>query len=150
MQHSSTIYLATKDAQKKIREIVPRLTIISLTLLLSSCVIPPQYVPAFLRTLLKPITRSKEEKPSAKKTAEPLGVLMKRYEDSPVCCWSFKEFGYDKLGAREVKSFNIDENSKASIFHSGKSWFASFELPEYSGSYNISIRYPSYTPPGDG
>jgi hypothetical protein len=126
MPHFSTIYLAAKDTRRKVREIAPRLIIISLILLLNSCVIP--------------LTRPGEEKPPAKKSAEPLGVIMRRYEDSPVCCRSFKEFVYDKLGAREVKSFNIDENSKASTFHSGKSWFASFELPEYSGPYSISIK----------
>ncbi len=143
MPHFSTIRAAKKKTRKKITRIASYLIIISFTLSLNSCLIPFNYVPAFLRPILKPITKSIKEKPRAKKAAEPLDVIMERYKNSSVCCSSFKEFGFDKLEAGKTKDFEIDEDSKASAFHSGKSWFASFELPElpeFSEAYTISIK----------
>lgn len=100
--------------------------IITIAALLTSCAIPAKYVPPVL-------------KPTTPKEAEPLSLLMEQHRDLIICCRSFKEFGYERLRLPESKSFNINKDSRASSFSSGKSFFRAFALPEFSAPYTISI-----------
>jgi hypothetical protein len=136
MGYTSKAYPLTKGNRNKITWLAARLMIILLGLSLSSCVIPSEYIPDSLRDETTPAAKRRP----ARKTAISLDDRMKHHKESSVCCASFKEFNFDKLIENDSINFNIDKESKASTFHGGKSWFASFELPEYGTPYTISIK----------
>ncbi len=70
----------------------------------------------------------------------PLETVMNRYHEAPACCKGYSEFNYEKLIIPDSKVFWLNEESKAFIFDTGKSYFKAFELPVYSSPYSISIR----------
>ena len=104
--------------------------IISAALVLASCALPTRH--------MSPALEFPKEGP--KETVKPLTLLMREHRELIICCRSFKEFGYEGLRLPEAKNFKIDKDSRASGFNSGRSFFKSFALPEFSTPYTISIK----------
>lgn len=105
--------------------------IIFASLLFTSCALPTSYIPSAFKT--------REEKPDTPKPVKPLSLLMKEHRDLIICCKSFKEFDYARLNLPDSKNFDIDKNSRASSFNTGRSFFMAFALPKSSSPYTVSI-----------
>lgn len=106
--------------------------ILTLATLLSSCSLSSGIKPSSLDI--------RKEEPGTPRAIEPLSVLMEAHRNLTICCKSFKEFSYTQLNLPDTKTFKIDKHSKASSFDTGKSFFISFTLPEFSSPYTIKIK----------
>jgi hypothetical protein len=67
-------------------------------------------------------------------------VEMNKYRAAPVCCRSFSEFSFEELRSGESKSFDLNEESPAFVFDTGKSYFKAFRLPPSSAPYRVTVR----------
>jgi maltose operon protein len=67
-------------------------------------------------------------------------VVMTRYREAPICCKSFSVFSYEDLHPGDSKSFDLNDQSPAFTFDTGKSYFKAFRLPPFSAPYRIIIR----------
>jgi hypothetical protein len=112
--------------------------IITAALFLSSCALPAEYIPSIFSNARKEKPPAPE--PRTPEPVKPLGLLMEEHRDLIICCRSVKEFYYTRLNLPETKNFKIDKNSRASSFNTGRSFFRSFELPEFSTPYTVSIK----------
>lgn len=59
---------------------------------------------------------------------------------APVCCVGYAEMPYAKLALPEIRSVKFDEKTPAYAFESGKSFFGAFELPVWTGPYEVKIQ----------
>lgn len=66
--------------------------------------------------------------------------VMTRYTEAPICCQSPKYFSYEELKLGDSKILELDENSPAFQFNTGKSYFKAYSLPSYTGPYKVSIQ----------
>lgn len=66
--------------------------------------------------------------------------VMTRYKEAPICCQSPKYFSYEELKPGDSKILDLDENSPAFQFDTGKSYFKAYSLPPYAGPYMISVQ----------
>lgn len=65
---------------------------------------------------------------------------LKKFQESPVCCQSFREFTFEKININDTQSFKLDENSMSFLFPYGKSYFKAFELPQVGYPYHLLIK----------
>src|SRR3990170_1971900 len=66
--------------------------------------------------------------------------VMARYKDARICCQSPRNFSYEELKLGDSKMLELDDNSPAFHFDTGKSYFKAFSLPPYAGPYEISVQ----------
>lgn len=59
---------------------------------------------------------------------------------APVCCQSYAAMPYAKLALPDSRSVKFDATSLAYAFESGKSFFSAFELPAWTGPYEVKIQ----------
>lgn len=67
-------------------------------------------------------------------------VEINKYRAAPVCCQFFSEFPFEELRPGDSKSFDLNEESPAFVFDTGKSYFKAFRLPPFSAPYQVSVR----------
>lgn len=67
-------------------------------------------------------------------------VEMNRYRSAPVCCQFISEFPFEELHLGDSKSFDLNEESPAFVFDTGKSYFKAFRLPPFSAPYQVTVR----------
>ena len=72
--------------------------------------------------------------------AAPYGTVVNRFKNAPVCCESFSKFNYEAIQIGKSKSFNINKDSPAFLFDTGKSYFKAFGLPQHSYPYRVVIK----------
>jgi maltose operon protein len=72
--------------------------------------------------------------------AVPLATVVENYQNAPVCCASVNEFHFERISPEEKTSFDLNENSPAYQFDSGKSYFKAFILPSAAGPYTITVQ----------
>jgi hypothetical protein len=72
--------------------------------------------------------------------AVPYSKVISQYQDAPICCTSMQEFEFEGIQIGDSRDFDLNENSPAYQFDTGKSYFKAFELPEWSSPYHLSIR----------
>jgi maltose operon protein len=72
--------------------------------------------------------------------ATPYSTVIKNYQDATVSCDSMHEFNFESIRIGDSKSFDLDENSPAYVFDTGKSYYKAFVLPQSSCPFQISIR----------
>ena len=73
-------------------------------------------------------------------TPTPYEQLMKTYHEAPICCESMKDFAFESIGIGDSVSFDLDENSPAFLFQTGKSYFKAYAIPQSSYPYQVSIK----------
>lgn len=66
--------------------------------------------------------------------------VMTRYKAAGICCQSPRDFSYEELKLGDSKMLELDDNSPAFHFITGKSYFKAFSLPSYAGPYKISVQ----------
>lgn len=66
--------------------------------------------------------------------------VMTRYKDAPICCQSPGYFSYEELKTGDSKIIDLNENSPAFQFDTGKSYFKAYSLPPYAGPYKVSVQ----------
>lgn len=71
--------------------------------------------------------------------ADKYSHVMRTYEDSSITYNKFSEIHYETIDVPSVTSKKIDSNSPIYEFDTGKSYFASFKLPDHSGTYGVEI-----------
>lgn len=71
--------------------------------------------------------------------ATPHSTVIKYYQDASICCVSMHEFNFESIQIGDSKSFDLNENSPAYLFDTGKSYFKAFVLPRLSYPYQVSI-----------
>lgn len=72
--------------------------------------------------------------------AAPYTIGLQQLQDKDPCCESIAELGFEKLRLGQSLGIEMGGPSKAFNFDTGKSFFASYELPYYEDSYSIVIR----------
>ncbi len=72
--------------------------------------------------------------------AAPYTAALQKLQDKDPCCESIAELGFEKLRLGQSLGVEMGGPSKAFNFESGKSFFASYELPYYEDSYSIVVR----------
>jgi hypothetical protein len=72
--------------------------------------------------------------------AAPLGTVVTRHDQAPVCCTALKELRYESIARGEEKSFDLNERSPAYAFESGRSYFRAFVLPQDGTPYTITVQ----------
>lgn len=60
---------------------------------------------------------------------------MKRFHEAKVCCESLSEIPFEELSPGDSKSFDLNEESPAFAFDTGKSYFKAFRLPPLTAPY---------------
>ncbi len=71
--------------------------------------------------------------------ATPYNTVIKDYQDTSIRCESMHEFNFESIQIGDSKSFDLNENSHAYLFDTGKSYFKAFVLPQLSYPYRVSI-----------
>ena len=72
--------------------------------------------------------------------AVPYSTVISHYQNAPICCTSMQEFTFESIRIGDSRGFDLNENSPAYQFDTGKSYFKAFVLPEWSSLYHVSIR----------
>jgi len=76
--------------------------------------------------------------------ATPLNEQLTHLQKATVCCKHYNEINYEKLNLPDAKKVEFKPESPAFNFESGKSFFAAYQLPPFSGPYNVTLHaYPS-------
>jgi len=64
---------------------------------------------------------------------------------APSCCAAIKDFSYEPLEFPGTTSVDINAESQAFDFSSGRSFFKAFELPKWTAPFTITIKsYPGH------
>ena len=69
--------------------------------------------------------------------ATPVSEQRSMLETAAVCCTSMSEFKYTPLVISDEKDITLGAESPAYVFETGKSFFAAYRLPAWSGPYQI-------------
>jgi hypothetical protein len=67
-------------------------------------------------------------------------VEINKYRAALVCCRSLSEFSFEELRLGDSKSFDLNEESPAFVFDTGKSYFKAFLFPRFSTPYRVTVR----------
>jgi len=72
--------------------------------------------------------------------AVPYSKVISQYQSAAICCTSMQEFEFEGIRIGDSRDLDLNENSPAYQFDTGKSYFKAFELPEWPSPYHLSIR----------
>jgi maltose operon protein len=71
--------------------------------------------------------------------AVPYGRAISQYQEAAVCCGSMDEFAFEALEIGDSKSFDLNGESPAYQFSTGKSYFKAFSLPRAAHPYAVTV-----------
>lgn len=70
----------------------------------------------------------------------PYDAVMKKFQNASVSCQSMSQFKFETLNIGDSKSFKLNEESDVFLFHTGKSYFKAFEIPQKGYPYYFLIK----------